>query len=460
MPTRKTRTKAQDGAHIVKAIFAAAESMGISDRNVVEQLTGQVLQRLGAAPTLPGMEDLVAPQPPPEAVKAEAVKAVIREVLLPPPHAKPGALQLTENALRVLERRYLKKDAQGQPAEAPEEMFRRVAHNIAQAELLYDGRDEAPRWEAEFYRLMTALEFLPNSPTLMNAGRELQQLSACFVLPVGDSMEEIFDAVKYTALIQKSGGGTGFSFSRLRPEGDFVGSTSGVASGPVSFMKIFDITTDVTKQGGTRRGANMGILSVHHPDIRKFINAKADPRAFINFNISVAVSDTFMKAVAEDGEYDLINPRNGQVHSRVRAKEILDLIVDSAWRTGDPGVVFLDRINEANPTPHLGSIEATNPCGEQPLLPFESCNLGSINLARMLRRVNSHWEWDREKLERTVTVAVRFLDDVIDMNNYPFPEIARMTRANRKVGLGVMGFADALLRLGIPYDSEEALRAA
>ncbi|MDP7239956.1 MAG: vitamin B12-dependent ribonucleotide reductase, partial [Dehalococcoidia bacterium] len=363
-----------------------------------------------------------------------------------------------ENAMRVLERRYLLKDDKGQPTETAEQMFRRVAHNIAQAELFYNGREESPQQEQEFYNIMTSLEFLPNSPTLMNAGRDLQQLSACFVLPVGDSMEDIFDSVKYTALIQKSGGGTGFSFSRLRPEGDFVGSTSGVASGPVSFMKIFDITTDVTKQGGTRRGANMGILSVHHPDIREFITAKANPGAFINFNISVAVTDAFMQAVEADTGYEVTNPRTGQVHSRLRAREVFDMIVNSAWSSGDPGVVFIDRINEANPTPHLGSIEATNPCGEQPLLPYESCNLGSVNLARMVRRVNGHYEINWGRLEGVVTAAVRFLDDVIDMNNYPTPQIAEMTRSNRKIGLGVMGFADALLRLGIPYDSEDALK--
>ncbi|HEY3298988.1 MAG TPA: adenosylcobalamin-dependent ribonucleoside-diphosphate reductase [Armatimonadota bacterium] len=453
---------------ILQAIAKAFAAVGISDDEAAQRIASDAASAVeerfrGRIPEVEDIQDIVEAAlmkaDHPDAAKAYILyrreRAGLRDVkqLI----GVTDDLKLGVNAASVLKNRYLLRDEHGSTIETPTALFRRVARAVAAGDECFGAADpEKKQTEEEFYQMMAGREFLPNSPTLMNAGTDIGQMAACFVLPIEDSMESIFETLKHMALVHKSGGGTGFSFSRLRPKGDLVRSTMGSASGPISFMRIYDQATGVIKQGGRRRGANMAVLRVDHPDIMEFITAKSKPGTLENFNLSIGVTDAFMQAVKHDGEYDLVNPRNGELLKRLRAKEVFEVMTLAAWESGDPGLVFLDKINAANPTPDLGLIECTNPCGEVPLLPYESCVLGSINLSRIVEY--GEVEWNRL---RTLTHSgVHFLDNVIEVTKSPLPHIKAASDKTRKIGLGVMGLADMLIQLGIPYDSEEALSTA
>jgi len=449
---------------IQKAAYAVLQD-GARSIKIGTSVAGVVVQRAESAfrdrtPTVEGIQDIVEAALMEEGYSHVAKAYILyREKRSEVRMAKSvlglrDDLKLPLNTVEVLRRRYLLKDDSRNIIETPSELFRRVASRVAQGERNFRSSVSPEQAEERFYRMMRTLEFMPNSPTLMNAGTPLGQLSACFVIPVEDSIGGIFEALKNMARIHQTGGGTGFSFSRLRPQGDLVSSTKGEASGPVSFMEIFDKATGVIMQGGRRRGANMGILRCDHPDIFDFVQAKLEKNRLSNFNISVGVTDRFMEAVIRDRPYDLVNPRTGKKTGSAKARAVFDLIINAAWHTGDPGLIFLDEINRKNPTPLVGEIEATNPCGELPLLPYESCNLASVNLGRMVKGREVDWE----KLKEQIKWGIRFLDDVIEVNEFPLPQIKSITVANRKIGLGVMGFADMLIRLGIPYNSPEAVR--
>ena len=459
---------------ITEAIFNAAQAVGGKDRFLAEELAEKVLVMLqeefkSKTPTVEHVQDCVEKVLIEEG-HAKTAKAFIlfrykkgedrqRRALILGRKNVSDNLEFSNEALKILERRYLLKDELGQLIETPKAMVERVARSIAKADALYGcGEEDILKKEEEFYEMLSSLRFLPNSPTLMNAGTKMQQLSSCFVLPVEDTMEGIFGTLKGAAIIHQRGSGTGFSFSRLRPKNDPVGQNMGVAAGPVAFMQVFDTALENIKQGGVRPGANMAVLRVDHPDIIRFVESKRDKRSLKNFNISVAVTDRFMKAVEEDREYYLVNPRSDKYVGKLRARDVFAMITQNAWKTGDPGLIFIDEINRKHPAKHLGEIETTNQCGEAPLLSYEGCVLGSLNLNKFIEATGKEVDW--ELLKKTIHTAVHFLDNVIDMNSYPSPEVEEHTKKTRKFGLGIMGFADLLTRLKIKYDSEEGLEFA